>query len=604
MRQFLWQGSAGRGNAKVAWEVISKPKEEGGLGIRRLTATNQALMLKQLWRILQNDGTSIWVDWIQRYRLRHSTIWTFNAYGRILGTNEVHFASSFPQGPEAIGLPLSSPLSSVIRRHQWCWPASTDTEFIGLTSQLPPLHSSADSISWRSSSGKFTVSAAVSLLQPTTPRVLWAINLSFLRDNIKHSLTQEEADIISKPVTQLEIKEAIFDIDDDSAPGPDGYTSAFFKDAWPVVGDEVSAAVTEFFRTGRLLKQINATLLVLIPKVQMPSQVSDYRPIACCNVLYKTITKIIVKRMQLILHQLIDYSQNAFVPGRSISDNILLAQELLAGYNHAKLPPRCTIKLDLKKAYDSVEWDFLIEVLKLFNFPPTFVGWIVQCVSTASFSISLNGSIYGFFPGARGLRQHHWKCKELNILNICFADDVLLFCKAHLPSATVIKDALSEFSILSGLNVNPAKSQIILSRAAQQHKQQLIELLGFQEGFLPVKYLGVPLTSSRLTVADCRPLINTLESRLEGWNQLSLSFAGRALLIKSVLSTLHTYWASLDVGMPKYPGSRFASRKKRWAWFSYHYYYESSSDAETLVETNPVGQKLNLGRLDSPISTA
>ncbi|KAL0293941.1 UNVERIFIED_CONTAM: hypothetical protein Sradi_6911700 [Sesamum radiatum] len=208
MRQFLWQGSAGRGNAKVAWAVISKPKEEGGLGIRRLTTTNQALMLKQLWRILQNDGTSIWVDWIQRYRLRHSTIWTFNGalgswgWKKMLKLRplfqrgviyQIGDGSSFslwqdpwhergplclifPQGPEAIGLPLSSPLSSVIRRRQWCWPASTDTEFIGLTSQLPPLHSSAaDSISWRSSSGKFTVSAAVSLLQPTTPRVLWYV---------------------------------------------------------------------------------------------------------------------------------------------------------------------------------------------------------------------------------------------------------------------------------------------------------------------------------------------------------------------------------------------------------------------------------------------
>ncbi|KAK4380914.1 hypothetical protein Sango_3020500 [Sesamum angolense] len=178
---------------------------------------------------------------------------------------------------------------------------------------------------------------------------------------MSQTLTQEEADLISAAVTQTEIKEAIFDIDEDSAPGPDGYTSAFFKAAWPVVGEDISEAVNEFFRTGRLLKQINATLLVLIPKVQMPSQVSDYRSIAYCNVLYKTISKIIVKRMQTILHQLIDYSHNAFVPGRIISDDILLAQELLAGYNQARLPPRCTIKVDLKKAYDTVEWDFLIE---------------------------------------------------------------------------------------------------------------------------------------------------------------------------------------------------------------------------------------------------
>ncbi|KAK4383920.1 hypothetical protein Sango_3108200 [Sesamum angolense] len=182
MRQFLWQGSAGSRNVKVAWAWISKPKEEGGLGIRSLTTTNQALMLKQLWRILQTDGTSIWVDWIQRYRLRHSTIWTFNGalgswgWKKMLKlqpllqrgvTYKIGDDSSFslwqdawhevPRGPEVTSLPLSSPLSSVIQRNQWCWPASTDTDIIGITSQLPPLHSSAaDCISWRSSSGKFT----------------------------------------------------------------------------------------------------------------------------------------------------------------------------------------------------------------------------------------------------------------------------------------------------------------------------------------------------------------------------------------------------------------------------------------------------------------
>ncbi|KAL0292602.1 UNVERIFIED_CONTAM: hypothetical protein Sangu_3252600, partial [Sesamum angustifolium] len=149
MRQFLWQGSAGSRNAKVAWAWITKPKEEGGLGIRSLTTTNQALMLKQLWRILQNDGTSIWVDWIQRYRL------DIQQSGRLMDAwhERGPLCLTFPQGPEVTGLPLSSSLSSVIQSNQWCWPASTDADIIGITSQLPPLHpSAADCISWRSSS--------------------------------------------------------------------------------------------------------------------------------------------------------------------------------------------------------------------------------------------------------------------------------------------------------------------------------------------------------------------------------------------------------------------------------------------------------------------
>ncbi|KAL0439823.1 UNVERIFIED_CONTAM: hypothetical protein Slati_2465300 [Sesamum latifolium] len=180
-----------------------------------------------------------------------------------------------------------------------------------------------------------------------------ALDLSFLRLGLKHTLTLEEADALISPVTFSEIKEAFFDISEDSAPGPDGYSSAFFKAAWPVIGDDVCAEVMEFFQSDRLLKQFNNTLLALIPKVQLPIRVSDFRPIACCNVLYKAITKILVRRLQKVLHLLIDYSQNAFIPGHSIADNVMLAQELLAGYNQNKLPPRCTIKVDIQKAYDS-----------------------------------------------------------------------------------------------------------------------------------------------------------------------------------------------------------------------------------------------------------
>ncbi|KAL0302797.1 UNVERIFIED_CONTAM: hypothetical protein Sangu_3077700 [Sesamum angustifolium] len=355
-------------------------------------------------------------------------------------------------------------------------------------------------------------------------------------------------------------------------------------------------SVGEFFRTGKLLKQINTTLLALIPKVNMPTYVSDYRPISCCNVLYKAITKIIVKRLQRVLPLLITYSQNAFVPGRSISDNILLAQELLAGYNQTRLPERCTLKVDIQKAYDSVEWDFMVEVLKLFNFPHQFIALIEQCISTATFSVSLNGSIHGFFKGGRGLRQgdpmspylfvlvmevwnsllrhrvqnaahfqYHWKCKELGLVNLCFADDVLIFCKADILSIKVLTDTLCEFATLSGLHVNPAKSQIILSRAVQQQRQQILEHLGFQEGSLPIKYLGIPLTSSRLTIADCRPLLDKVDTRLAGWNHQTMSYAGRLQLIKSVLSTLHTYWASVFI-LPKGVLKNLEKKMRTFLW--------------------------------------
>ncbi|KAL0290978.1 UNVERIFIED_CONTAM: hypothetical protein Sradi_7037500 [Sesamum radiatum] len=370
------------------------------------------------------------------------------------------------------------------------------------------------------------------------PSLHRSLDLEFLRPELKHTITPAEASLLTAHVTRSEVKEAFFDIDVESAPGPDGYTSEFYRAAWSVVGQDLFKAVGEFFHTGKLLKQINTTLIALIPKVNMPLYVSDYRPISCCNVLYKAITKIIVKRIHRILPLMIDNSQTAFVPGRSITDNILLAQELLAGYNQMRLPNRCTLKVDIQKAYDSVEWDFLLEVLRLFNFPNQFIVLIDQCISTASFSVSINGSIHGFFKGGRGLRQgdpmspylfvlvmeignallkyrvkqatdfqYHWKCKDSGLINLCFADDVLLFCKAHLPSIKVLTDTLNEFAAMSGLKVK-AKSQIILSRSVQQERQQILDYLGFQEGTLPIKYLGIPLTSSRLTMSDCRPLID------------------------------------------------------------------------------------------------
>ncbi|KAL0401670.1 UNVERIFIED_CONTAM: LINE-1 reverse transcriptase [Sesamum latifolium] len=329
-------------------------------------------------------------------------------------------------------------------------------------------------------------------------------DLAFLQPFVQHIITEDEATMIIVPVRREEVKEALFDINEDSAPGPDDFSSGFYKLAWPVVGDEFCNVVLEFFEHGRILKQLNTTLITLIPKVQMPLKVGDFRPISCCNVIYKIITKVLVKQMQVVLDKLIDNSQNAFVPGRSISDNILLAQELLSGYNQKRLPPRCTIKVDLQKAYDMVNWDYLLAVLHLFNFPDKFIGWVEQCITTASFSDSLNGGIHRFFMSSRGLRQgdpispylfvlvmealhlhlksmvlidanfqFHWRCKELSIVNLSFADDLLLFCKADIYSISVLHKVLEDFKEQSGLQANATKSRFILSKVADHLNVQI-----------------------------------------------------------------------------------------------------------------------------------
>ncbi|KAL2237570.1 UNVERIFIED_CONTAM: hypothetical protein Sindi_0948700 [Sesamum indicum] len=220
------------------------------------------------------------------------------------------------------------------------------------------------------------------------------IDLRFLKPWARQLLSEEDASFLLEPFTPA----------DDKAPGPDGYSSGFFKAAWPIVGQEVSSAVLDFFSTGRLLKWINTTLLALILKVHSPVTVGEFRPICCCKVLYKIIAKLIIQRLSVILDKLISPCQAAFVPGRSIGDNIMMAQELFTGYNQARLPPRCALKVDIRKAYDTVEWDFMIAVMELFGFPSTFLKWIEACVTTPSFSVVLNGKPHGFFKGARGRR--------------------------------------------------------------------------------------------------------------------------------------------------------------------------------------------------------
>ncbi|GJR37695.1 putative RNA-directed DNA polymerase, eukaryota, reverse transcriptase zinc-binding domain protein [Tanacetum coccineum] len=386
---------------------------------------------------------------------------------------------------------------------------------------------------------------------------------------------------MTRPITDVEIKTAMFDIGEDKSPGPDGYTSAFFKKAWDVVGMEVCDAVREFFLNGHILKEINHTFIALIPKCPTPMKINDYRPISCCNMMYKRISKILTNRIIEGVKEVVSENQLAFILGRNISDNILITQELMHNYHRKRGPPRCVFKVDIQKAYDTVDWSFLENILTRFGFHPTIVKWTMACVTSTSFSISLNGNIHGYFKGKRGLRQgdplspylftlvmevltlmlrrrvnrsdsfgYHRYCEELQIINVCFADDLFLFARGDVNSATVIMESLEEFKATSGLVPSLPKSTAFFCNVVNHVKTAILTIIPFSKGELPVKYLGVPLISSRLLNKDCKILVEKAKNKIGDWKNKSLLFAGRLPLCKSVLSSMHVYWASVLV-IPK-----------------------------------------------------
>ncbi|XP_074305193.1 uncharacterized protein LOC141640239 [Silene latifolia] len=179
----------------------------------------------------------------------------------------------------------------------------------------------------------------------------------------------------------------------------------FFRDSFDVTGNDIIGAVQEFFSSGKMLKQINSTTLTLIPKKARPTTVADFRPIACCNVVYKIISKVICTRLATVLPDIISETQSAFIKGRDIVDNILICHDLVRLYKRKACSPRCMMKVDLKKAYDSIEWDFIKQMLQALKFPDQMIQWIMECVTTPWYTLSLNGSNFGYFQGRRGIRQ-------------------------------------------------------------------------------------------------------------------------------------------------------------------------------------------------------
>ena len=246
--------------------------------------------------------------------------------------------------------------------------------------------------------------------------------------------------------------------------GPDGFTALFYQKFWDIVKEDLTCMVNEFLFDGTMANGLNDANICLIPKKEKPNEMSQFRPISLCNVSYKIISKVLCQRLKKLLPDRIFETQSAFVAGRQITNNVLIAQEMLHALrtNSRGREKRMAIKTDMSKAYDRLEWDFISAVMKNMGFSDTWIEWIMRCVSLVKYHDLFNGQPRGNIIPKWGLRQgDHLSpfifilCTEalISLLNhaenqgkitgmsvsrasplvshLLFADDILFFCKAE-----------------------------------------------------------------------------------------------------------------------------------------------------------------------------
>ncbi|XP_077240355.1 uncharacterized protein LOC143881252 [Tasmannia lanceolata] len=280
-------------------------------------------------------------------------------------------------------------------------------------------------------------------------------------------------------------------------------------------------------------------------------------------------------RLRVVMNELVSPQQSAFIRGRLIQDNILLAQDLVQNFHLDSKNPTLCLKLDLKKAFDNVNHHSLLQFMKKMGFHETWLQWTQQCIEKPQFSVLINGSPCGFFSSSNGLRQGDplspllfCICMEMFtcimeealakgsicipfskrgtvISHLLFADDLLIFAEATLLTCRGIRDCIAKFSVCSGLEVNKSKSEIFFSKGQNCFKNMIINTLNISEGELPIKYLGLPLITTRLSSSDCIPLLSKIRKRISTWSSKMLTRSGRLELTRSVLNSFNLFWSAV-----------------------------------------------------------
>jgi hypothetical protein len=403
-------------------------------------------------------------------------------------------------------------------------------------------------------------------------------------DTVQPRVTEAMNDVLLAPFSAEEVKKALFDIGDLKAPGPDGLHAIFYKRFWHLLGDDLVHEVLAAVNSVSIPDGWNDTTIVLIPKIKVPEKVTQLRPISLCNVVYKVISKMYAARLKGLLPEIISPTQSAFVPGRLITDNILVAYECFHAIKKRRQGKKgfCAVKLDMHKAYDRVEWGFLEKIMLKLGFNQRWVKMIMTCVNTVRYRVRVNSDESDMFTPTRGLRQGDPLSPYLFLLcsegltsmlakaeeeeeligvkvcrdapaisNLLFADDSLILMQADEGNAECLKRILNTYCRASGQLVSTAKSTIFFSPNTEvAERESICVKLDIMTEALTDKYLGLPAMVGADRTDCFQFLVDRVCKRINGWKEKILSSGGKEVLLKAIAQAIPSY-AMLGFKIPK-----------------------------------------------------
>lgn len=394
----------------------------------------------------------------------------------------------------------------------------------------------------------------------TMPQVHWS-NLYQQRTNLQH---------LGTAISIEEIKQVIKEWPNNKSPGPDGFTGEFYKMFCDILTPDIYAVFSTVMTDLTTLHPLNSSYIVLIPKIEQPTMPQHYRPISLIHAIQRIFSKVMANRIKESIADLVQPAQTGFVRDRQITEGFLYAQQVLHNAEQQNIP-MAIFKADIHKAFDTVGWEFIIEIMRQLGFPTNWIVWIQKAVLQGTSQVIINGLLGKKITLRRGVRQgdpispilfiiaidflNRWFSKLVQSgawslpyhdMKPCllYADDALIFLKPEIKSIQIIKIAFTVFQQISGLAINLHKSELIVIKDQDQLGERLGAHLGCKLGKLPMTYLGLPLSSKKLNKNAYLPLIQRFNNRLAGWAAKHLTIAGRVVLINQILSSLPVYYMS------------------------------------------------------------